>query len=211
MGLWRFDVLRNACSVQRSGHHKVTMISALRPRLPQNVRTLSRRIQLTNVRQMVVVTKTEAGSAIDVAASPPDSSFVDVLVGDDGGGVTVTSSCFQRVKNLVEHKEGRSLDDAYLRLYVDAGGCSGFQYKFELMEDSEEAVDLEEDAVFEQQGARVVIDQGSLQFVKGSKVDFVQEMIKSSFAVTDNPQSESACGCGSSFAMKNFASNPALD
>lgn len=57
----------------------------------------------------------------------------------------------------------------------------------------------------------VVIDNTSFELVKGSTVDFVQEMIRSSFAVVNNPQSESACGCGSSFAVKNFANNPALD
>jgi Fe-S cluster assembly iron-binding protein IscA len=47
--------------------------------------------------------------------------------------------------------------------------------------------------------------------VKGSTIDYVQEMMRSAFAVMHNPQSESACGCGSSFAVKNFASNPAID
>ena len=58
---------------------------------------------------------------------------------------------------------------------------------------------------------RVVVDEKSLELLEGSTVDFVQEMIRSSFAVVDNPQSESACGCGSSFAVKNFEANPALD
>jgi len=99
----------------------------------------------------------------------------------------------------------------YLRAYVDAGGCSGFQYKFELTLEAEEAVDGEDDIVYHKEDARVVVDKGSLELIAGSKIDFVQEMIKSSFAVVENPQSESACGCGSSFAVKNFESNPALD
>jgi len=55
------------------------------------------------------------------------------------------------------------------------------------------------------------VDEGSLQFLQGSTLDYVQEMIKSSFEIRENPNSESACGCGSSFALKNFAKNPALD
>jgi len=53
----------------------------------------------------------------------------------------------------------------------------------------------------------VVVDEGSLELIQGCTVDFVREMIRSSFAILDNPQSESACGCGSSFAVKNFATS----
>ena len=98
----------------------------------------------------------------------------------------------------------------FLRVFVDAGGCSGFTYQFELDDEFIE----DEDKVFEppgSDGARVVVDEASLNLIQGSKIDYVQEMIKSSFVVAENPQSESACGCGSSFAVKNFASNPALD
>ncbi len=55
------------------------------------------------------------------------------------------------------------------------------------------------------------MDSTSLGLIAGSTVDYVEEMMKSAFAVINNPKSESACGCGSSFAVKNFASNPALD
>jgi Fe-S cluster assembly iron-binding protein IscA len=55
------------------------------------------------------------------------------------------------------------------------------------------------------------VDKGSFEFVKGATVDYERELIRSAFAVVNNPQSESACGCGSSFALKNFAANPALD
>jgi iron-sulfur cluster assembly accessory protein len=65
--------------------------------------------------------------------------------------------------------------------------------------------------VFERDGAKVVVDESSLELVKGATIDYVQEMIKSAFAIVNNPQSESACGCGTSFAVKNFAANPAKD
>ena len=59
--------------------------------------------------------------------------------------------------------------------------------------------------MFERDGSRVVIDNESFTFVKGATVDYVQEMIKSAFAILNNPNSESACGCGSSFAVKKFS------
>lgn len=140
------------------------------------------------------------------------------------GGIGVTASCAARIRQLASTRSNP--DSVYLRLYVDAGGCSGFQYKFLLLSEDGEgnsddgdgdgdeedgAIDPEEDIVFEKDGMRVVVDQTSLELLRGSTIDYVQEMIRSSFAVVANPQSESACGCGSSFAMKNFESNPALD
>lgn len=65
--------------------------------------------------------------------------------------------------------------------------------------------------MFERDGSKVVVDNGSFELIKGSTVDYVQEMIRSAFAIVNNPQSESACGCGSSFAVKNFEINPAMD
>jgi len=120
--------------------------------------------------------------------------------------LNVTSACAKRIKELAEKKGG--IDDHYLRVFVDAGGCSGFQYKFEV-----EVNDFieDDDLTFEKDGARVIIDESSLDLLRGSTVDFVEEMIRQSFVITDNPQSESACGCGSSFAIKNFEANPARD
>ena len=66
-------------------------------------------------------------------------------------------------------------------------------------------------SLFERDGAAVVVDGDSLQLIRGATVDFQQDLARSSFAVINNPQSESACGCGSSFAAKNFAANPAVD
>ncbi|GKY99015.1 hypothetical protein MPSEU_000857200 [Mayamaea pseudoterrestris] len=118
----------------------------------------------------------------------------------------VTESTWKRIRQLNQRKG----INEYLRVFVDAGGCSGFSYVFELSQDD---IDPDEDVVVENPFGeeRVIVDQSSLHLIKGSTIDFVEEMIKSSFEVRDNPQSESACGCGSSFAVKNFTANPAID
>ena len=151
-----------------------------------------------------------------------ENKIDDATNSEDLGDIIITKSCAARIRQLALTRPNP--DAVYLRLYVDAGGCSGFQYKFLLLsedntndtsnsDDEEEdgTIDPEEDIVFVKDGMRVVVDATSLDLLRGSTIDYVQEMIRSSFAVVGNPQSESACGCGSSFAVKNFESNPALD
>lgn len=169
-------------------------------------------------RTMVMVTKTKP-SAIEpphmpVSESPPVTPPNNASPAASTNQLTVTDSCMKRIESLAK-KRKESLDEVYLRVYVDAGGCSGFQYKFEMTRDVDEAVG-EEDIIFysspsSSSGARVVVDASSLELIHGSTIDFVQDMMKSAFVVVENPQSESACGCGSSFAVKNFSANPAMD
>ncbi len=195
--------------------------------------TIFRRNILSARRSMVTVTQTSASQKDD---TPPPSNNIDnpssssndaTAAPDTKGELKITSSCAARIRQLASTRPNP--DKVYLRLYVDAGGCSGFQYKFLLLsednddgtntmdnpDDEEEeedgTIDPEEDIIFVKDGMRVVIDETSLDLLRGSTIDYVQEMIRSSFAVVGNPQSESACGCGSSFAVKNFESNPALD
>ncbi|XP_006884847.1 PREDICTED: iron-sulfur cluster assembly 2 homolog, mitochondrial [Elephantulus edwardii] len=104
--------------------------------------------------------------------------------------IHLTDSCVQRLLEITEGSE-------FLRLQVEGGGCSGFQYKFSL-----DTVINPDDRVFEQGGARVVVDSDSLAFVNGAQVDFSQELIRSSFQVLNNPQAQQGCSCGSSFSVK---------
>jgi len=90
---------------------------------------------------------------------------------------------------------------------VDAGGCSGFQYRFEIETHDEEPLDNDDDMQFHVGESSVVIDRESLDFMRGCTIDYVNEMIRSGFKIAENPLSESACGCGSSFAVKNFETN----
>ena len=82
-----------------------------------------------------------------------------------------------------------------LRVSVDGGGCSGFQYGFNLVAEAEP-----DDLVIERDGAKVVIDPISLQFLGGSEIDFVDDLIGAHFTV-QNPNATSSCGCGTSFTI----------
>ena len=177
----------------------------------------------------MTVTKTSSPSSSDADERENDfvggaSATTPSLESSDVGGIIITASCASRIRQLASSRPNP--EAIYLRLYVDAGGCSGFQYKFLLLSEEDGGgvsngdaddggedgtIDPEEDVVFVRDGMRVVVDQTSLDLLRGSTIDYISEMIRSSFAVVGNPQSESACGCGSSFAVKNFESNPALD
>jgi len=166
-------------------------------------------------RTMVMVTKTSSADLPPksaAATSTEPSAAEDVTTNNSSNSdemLTVTPSCVKQIHALLK-KRNKTPEEMFLRVFVDAGGCSGFQYQFEL----DDRLEPEEDKIFEPpggNGARVVVDEASLNLIQGSSIDFVQEMIRSAFVVNDNPQSESACGCGSSFAVKNFAANPALD
>lgn len=85
--------------------------------------------------------------------------------------------------------------DLMLRVEVLGGGCSGFQYQFSFSDGIESG-----DLVFEKNGAKVVIDETSLQYLGGSTIDYVDELIGSSFQIK-NPNATSSCGCGTSFAV----------
>ncbi|HET8534469.1 MAG TPA: iron-sulfur cluster insertion protein ErpA [Sphingomicrobium sp.] len=105
--------------------------------------------------------------------------------------ITLTENAAKRVAWIAE----RQSKPAILRLAVDGGGCAGFTYKFELA-DSEES----DDAVAETDGVKLVVDPVSLDLVKGSAVDFVEDLGGAAFKVL-NPNAQSGCGCGSSFSV----------
>lgn len=82
-----------------------------------------------------------------------------------------------------------------LRVGVDGGGCSGFQYSYAV-----EPAPKDEDLVIERDGAKVVVDPASLGYLTGARIDFVDDLIGQSFRI-ENPNASSSCGCGSSFSI----------
>ena len=105
--------------------------------------------------------------------------------------VTLSASAAARVAAIAE-KQGKP---AILRLSVEGGGCSGFQYRFGLAD----GVDAD-DSVAETDGVKLVVDSVSIDLVRGSEVDFVESLGGAAFKV-DNPVAASGCGCGTSFAV----------
>jgi len=115
----------------------------------------------------------------------------------------ITANCVNRIHQLQSQRN----KNIALRVTVDGGGCSGFQYGFEIEDlrssPSKDSLPNEEDNLFEKDGAFVIVDDISLAYITGSKIDYIEELISSSFRVADNPKSESSCGCGVSFSPKN--------
>ena len=105
--------------------------------------------------------------------------------------ISLTENAAKRVAWIAE----RQSRPAVLRLAVDGGGCAGFTYKFELA-DGPDADDL----VTETDGVKLVVDPMSLELLKGSAVDFVEDLNGAAFKVL-NPNAQSGCGCGSSFSV----------
>ena len=105
--------------------------------------------------------------------------------------VAITASAAKRVAEIL----AAEAPDAALRVGVDGGGCSGFQYTYDIVQ-AREADDL----VLQRDGATVLIDQTSLEFLRGSKIDFISDLMGQMFKI-HNPQAVSSCGCGTSFAV----------
>jgi iron-sulfur cluster insertion protein len=107
--------------------------------------------------------------------------------------IAISASAARRIAALIAAEGGS--EQLRLRVAVSGGGCSGFQYGFTLDDERRD-----DDRVFERDGVGVLIDEVSLELLKGSQLDYVESLIGSYFAVK-NPNASSTCGCGSSFSV----------
>jgi len=120
---------------------------------------------------------------IDTAAAPTE--------GVDSAYPSVTERAARQVAQILANEP----DGAMFRVAVNGGGCSGFQYAFDI-----ETKRASDDLAIERDGAIVLIDPVSLTFLKGARIDFVDDLIGRSFKV-DNPNATASCGCGTSFSV----------
>lgn len=105
--------------------------------------------------------------------------------------VTLTDAAALRIAKILAKDRAKTA----LRVSVEGGGCSGFSYKFDLVDSG-----LDDDIVLEKGEARVLIDSVSLVYMEGSEIDFVDDLMGQSFQIK-NPNAVASCGCGTSFAV----------
>jgi iron-sulfur cluster assembly accessory protein len=105
--------------------------------------------------------------------------------------ITVTERAATRISEITTTEAEAPI----LRVSVEGGGCSGFQYKFDLVGSR-----TDDDLVIERNGAVVVIDPVSAQYMEGAQIDFVDDLIGAAFKIT-NPVATASCGCGTSFSI----------
>ncbi|MGB6906752.1 MAG: iron-sulfur cluster insertion protein ErpA [Methyloceanibacter sp.] len=104
--------------------------------------------------------------------------------------ITMSERAARRIVEIL-----RAEDAPLMRVSVEGGGCSGFQYRFDLVKDQ-----APDDLVVERDGAKIVVDPVSLGFVQGAEIDFVDDLIGAQFKI-NNPNVTAACGCGTSFTI----------
>jgi len=109
--------------------------------------------------------------------------------------ITITDKAAQQVAHLV-FLEGKTDKPLSLRISVNGGGCSGFQYHFTL-----DDTQTPDDQIFEKNGVVVVVDSVSLALLSDATIDYIQDLTSSRFIIT-NPNATASCGCGNSFSVK---------
>ncbi len=105
--------------------------------------------------------------------------------------IGMSASAARQINAIMSKQENAK----FLRVAVDGGGCSGFQYRFEFADKPNQ-----DDLIIERDGAKILIDEISQEFLQGSEIDYVNELIGSAFKI-HNPNAKANCGCGTSFSI----------
>lgn len=163
-----------------------SLIRRVAPFLAARIRDNHRMLSFSSVSALNEASSSSSPSSASVSSSSQSES-------PSPDAVHLTESCIQRMKEL----QASESEEKMLRLGVETGGCSGFQYVFEL--DSKANSD---DRVFERDGVKLIVDNVSYDFVKGATVDYVEELIRAAFVVAENPSAVGGCSCKSSFMVK---------
>ena len=119
-----------------------------------------------------------------------EAAMTDIATHSSAAGVTVTERAARQIGAILGSDPG-----AMLRVSVEGGGCSGFQYKFDV-----DRAQTDDDVAIARDGIVVLIDSVSLKLLAGSQIDFVDDLIGASFKI-ENPKAKTSCGCGTSFSF----------
>ncbi|MEN3002191.1 MAG: iron-sulfur cluster insertion protein ErpA [Armatimonadota bacterium] len=114
--------------------------------------------------------------------------------------ITLTERAAEEIKALLQEQ---GIPNASLRVWVAGGGCSGLQYQMAI----DDADPEEDDLVFESHGVRIYVDNLSIQYMDGSSIDYVEDVLGGGFKI-DNPNAIATCGCGSSFQAEGMEAVP---
>ncbi len=120
----------------------------------------------------------------------PYITYIKKITGFMKNSIEITDNAQNHIANNLKKDKAK-----FFRITVSGGGCAGFQYKFEF-----ENIKKNDDLIIKMPKINVLIDSISINFLKGSKIDYVNELIGSSFKIT-NPKATSSCGCGTSFSI----------
>ena len=107
------------------------------------------------------------------------------------GNINITDKAISKIEEVLSSQKMK-----YFRIKVKGGGCSGFQYIFK----SDNKINEEKDLIFNFKNLKILIDKNSFEFIEQSELDYKEELIGSTFSIT-NPNAKSSCGCGSSFSI----------
>ena len=140
----------------------------------------------------------ESGDGTCGQTRPPSRRWLSgsVQAGAVAGGakgIALSEAAARRLRE-VNSQRPQGDPEVFLRVTVDSGGCGGFQYAFSL-----DTTLAEGEKCFEHDGARVAVDQLTLEYMEGSVVDYEDTLMRAGFAVSSNPKASSKCGCGTSF------------